>query len=649
MNQFSNRKEIHMGKRRMTSLLACALALSMLVSCAGSPQAAQPIREQAEVRAGNADTPATAATDSTAAAVTVSSSATEGPAPESVAAALAANNEDRGVSADDSGDSAQGTRIALNGNSITVDGDGAMVVGSTVTITSAGTYDIHGSLADGQIIVDTQDEEVVRLVLNGVDIHSSTSAPICVMNAEEAVIVLADGTENDVSDGESYVFANAEEDEPNAAIFSKDDLTIQGNGSLTVDGNYNDGIASKDSLAIAGGTITVRAVDDGIRGKDDLVVKDAYITITAQGDGLKADNDQDATRGYILVESGVLHITAGGDAIQGQTDVMITGGEFTLTAGGGSGSRISDDTSAKGIKAGVNVNIDGGTFHIDCADDAIHSNAHIVINGGTFVLASGDDGMHADATLTINDGIFDITDSYEGIESAVITINGGDIHITSWDDGINVSAGNDGSGTMLGPGQGGRPGRGGGGGPGQDAFAYSGNDYLYINGGDIVVNAAGDGIDVNGSIEMTDGWVIVNGPTQQMNGALDCIGTFNIHGGFLVAVGSAGMAETADASSTQHSLLLNLNGTVPAGDLLHIQSSDGVEVLTFASAKPYQSIALSSAELKDGVTYDVYYQGSSTGTVEDGLYQGGTYAAGTHLGSFTVSSMVTRLGSTRYR
>lgn len=257
--------------------------------------------------------------------------------------------------------------------------------------------------------------------------------------------------------------------------------------------------------------------------------------------------------------------------------------------------------------------------------------------------------MHADATLTINDGRFDITDSYEGIESAVITINGGDIHITSWDDGINVSAGSDGSGTMLGPGAGGRSGPGGGRGPGQDAFAYSGDDYFYVNGGYIVVNAAGDGIDINGSIEMTDGVVIVNGPTEQMNGALDCIGTFNIHGGFLVAVGSAGMAETADASSTQHSLLLNLDGTLQAGDLFHIESSDGVEVLTFAPAKRYQSIALSSAALKDGVTYDVYYQGSSTGTVEDGLYQGGTYTAGTQLGSFTISGMVTRLGNTRTR
>ena len=639
-----------MGKKRMTSLLACAFALSMLVACAGSPQAAQSIPEQVEVSQGNLDTPAIAAADSAAAAVAVSSSGNEGPAPESVAAALAANSEDHDDAADDIRDSAQGTRITLNGSSITVDGEGATVDGSTATITSAGTYSLSGSLADGQIIVDTDDQGVVRLVLDGVDIHSSTSAPINVTNAEEVVIVLSDNAENHVSDAESYALEDPDDDEPNAAIFSKDDLAIYGNGSLTIDANYNDGIASKDGLVIAGGTITVTSVDDGIRGKDYLIVEDGHITVHAQGDGLKADNDQDATKGYILIEGGVIDITAGGDAIQGQTDVMIADGEFTLTSGGGSSSRIGDDTSAKGIKAGVNVNIDGGTFTIDCADDAIHSNAHIVINGGAFVLASGDDGMHADATLTINGGDFDITDSYEGIESAVITINGGEIHITSWDDGINVSAGNDGSGTMLGPGAGGamgpggRPGRGGG--PGQDWFAQSGDYYLYVNGGYVVIDAAGDGLDVNGSVEMTNGVVIVNGPTMQMNGALDHI-SFKITGGFLVAVGSSGMAEAPSESSTQYSLLLNLNGTLQAGVLFHIQSSEGREIVTFSPAKEYQSIAFSSPELGNGATYDVFYGGSSTGTVNDGLYQGGTYTAGTNLGSFTVSGMVTRLGSGR--
>lgn len=256
------------------------------------------------------------------------------------------------------------------------------------------------------------------------------------------------------------------------------------------------------------------------------------VMVNAQGDGLKSDNEEDTTRGYILIEGGAVQVTSGGDAIQAQTDVLVMDGEIVLSSGGGAGGFVNQDTSAKGIKGVVNVNIDGGTFTINSADDAIHSNGSIVINGGTFRLASGDDGMHADSTLEINGGDIRISESYEGIESAVITINDGEIHIVSWDDGLNVAAGNDGSGANWGPGMGpggggnlvpggdgaqvpgARPGRGGGG-PGQDAFAYAGDYYLYINGGHIAIDAGGDGLDANGSIGAPAGLRRVMNQVQQ--------------------------------------------------------------------------------------------------------------------------------------
>lgn len=540
-------------------------------------------------------------------------------------------------------DSSQVTQIVLNGSAITVDGDGATAEGSTVTVFAAGTYSVSGSLVDGQIIVNTQDDGIVRLILNGVDIASAASAPIYVANAAETVIVLEDNTENHVSDATTYVFENADTDEPNAAIFSNDDLTIDGSGTLTVDGNYNDGIASEDGLVITGGTIIVNAVDDGIRGKDYLVVNEGDITVNAQGDGLKSDNADDTTQGYITIESGVIRVTSGGDAIQAATGIMIANGEFVLSAGGGSSNRIAETASAKGIKAAVSVQIDGGTFTIDTADDAIHSNDSMVINGGTFLIATGDDGMHADSSLDINQGAITITKSYEGIESAVITITGGDIHITASDDGLNVAGGNDGSGMNPGPGRGGG-GPGGRGGPGQDAFAVSGDYYLTITGGYIALDADGDGIDVNGSIEMSGGVVIVNGPTANMNGALDCDGWFNVTGGFLVATGSAGMAEAPDESSTQNSLLVNFNAALQAGTLVHVQSSDGTAILTFSPTKVYQSLAFSSPALTTGATYTVYVGGSASGAVIDSLYQDSTYAPGTQVTTITLSGVVTRIG-----
>jgi hypothetical protein len=579
---------------------------------------------------GNAASPTTQTTINTTAASTAVPTVT------TVAEALSEKSATHDDATDYVWDAATAIPITLNGDSITADSPGVKVDGSTVTIAAAGTYSLSGTLIDGQIVVETQSDAPVRLVLNGVSLTNSSSAPINIVKAEKTIIILADGTQNTVTDASNYIFASADVDEPNAAIFSKGDLTIEGTGSLTVNGNFNDGIASKDGLVIASGTITVNAVDDGIRGKDYLVVKNGTLTVNAGGDGLKSDNEEDATKGYISIENGVFNVTSGSDAFSAQTDLLIATGEFNLTTGGGSTASLAESASAKGLKALANLNIDSGSFTINAADDALHTNGNLVINTGTFNLASGDDGMHADATLTINGGEINVTDSYEGIESAVITINSGNIHVVASDDGINVASGVDGSGMM---------GRGGPGGGQQDTFNASSSTFLYIHGGSISVDARGDGVDVNGAIEMTDGVLIVNGPTEQMNGALDYDAGFKMTGGFIVAAGSSGMAMTPGAYSEQNSLLVFLTSTQPAGTLFHIQNSAGKDILTFAPTKSYQSVAFSSPKLVNGETYTIYLGGSSTGTATDGLYQGGTYTPGTQSESFTISSVVTQVGS----
>jgi len=573
--------------------------------------------------------PSPTTSPSSGSAGTDGTSTTPSPTASSV---YAENAEDHEDSADYVWDSTSVVNITLNGNSITVNASGvATVDGSKITITSAGTYRISGSLTDGQITVDTDDEETIRLILNGVNIRCSTSSPIYILSAKKAIIILEENTVNYVADSASYVL-EAGEDEPNAAIFSKSDLTIFGSGSLNVNGNYNDGIASKDGLIIKSGTITVNAVDDGIRGKDYLVVKGGAVALNVGGDGLKSDNADDAAKGYVSVENGVINITSDGDAVDAETDIIISGGEISLTSGGGSNSVIYSSTSAKGLKANVSITIDAGTITVNSADDAINSNEQVTINGGSFVISSGDDAFHADSSLTINGGDITIAKSFEGIESVIITINGGNIHIVSSDDGINGAGGNDASGFTQGPDR--------GGGRDQGGFTNSGNCYLYINGGYIVVDAAGDGIDVNGAIVMTDGYVIVNGPTSNANGALDHV-SFKITGGFLLAVGSSGMAQAPGTSSTQYSILLNFRSSMSAGTLINIQTSDGTVLFSFKPTKAYQSVVFSSAALTKGSTYNVYYGGSSTGTANDGLYLSGTYTPGTKYTTFTISSVTT--------
>ena len=541
-----------------------------------------------------------------------------------VAEARIYNSGDHQGSRDYIWDNDQVIPIVLNGSSITVDAADVTANGSIVTITSSGTYSISGSLDDGQIIVSTDDEETVRLILNGVYISSSTNSPIYVVEAKKTVIVLADNTENYVTDGTLYVYDNSDDNEPNAAIFSKDNLTIHGRGSLTVNGNFNDGIACKKGLLITSGKIKVNAVDDGIRGKDYLVVKDGNITVHAVGDGLKSNEDEDAALGFVDIETGVINITSGDEAITAATDVLIADGVLTLSSGGGS-SNNNSGVSSKGIRASTCIVVDGGAITVDAADDGFYSNGTLTINGGSLSIYAGDDGIHADSSIVVNGGNINIIKSYEGIESnSVISINDGNIHITSSDDGINVAGGNDGSGMR-----------------GQSCdFSSSDNYHLYINGGYTVIDATGDGIDSNGSIVMTGGKAIVNGPTSNNNGALD-YSTCKVTGGLLLAAGSAGMAQDPGTSSTQYSILLDFGSMQQAGTLVNIQTSRGTEILSFAPSKAFQSIAFSSPNLLKGSRYDVYYGGSSTGTVIDGLYQDGVYTPGSKYTSFTVSSAVT--------
>ncbi len=513
--------------------------------------------------------------------------------------------------------------MELNGDSITVSATGvATVDGSKITITSAANYRITGFLTDGQVIVDTNDEETVRLILSGVDISCSTSSPIYIVNAEKAIIVLQEGTDNYVTDGTSYIL-EPDTDEPNAAVFSRSDLTIYGNGTLNVDGNYNDAIASKDGLIIKSGVITLSSVDDGIRGKDYLIVKNGAITVNAEGDGFKSDNDADITRGYVSIEGGVISITSDRDAIEAYTDVIITGGEITLVSGGGSASTVSDSTSTKGVKGIASVVVEGGNITANCADDAIHSNSEITINGGSFVISTGDDGFHSDTYLTINGGNINIIDSFEGLESSVITINDGQIKLESSDDGINIVGGNDGPADPFAP-----PAEG---------------QWLHINGGYIVVSASGgDGVDSNGFMDMSGGTVIINGPIGSFNAAIDYgFGDFNITGGTLIAVGSSGMAQGPGDDSTQYSMLINLNSP-RTPRLIHLNTTSG-EVFTFMPTKTFQSIVYSSPQLGPG-QHTLYLGGSSTGTPTDGLYEGGIYTPGTEYTDFVISEIVTTIG-----
>lgn len=341
-------------------------------------------------------------------------------------AALVAAYDPEDLAAD--WDESSATKITLQNNTFQIDGGGASAQGSTLTITEAGTYVLSGKLADGQILVKAGKDDLVRLVLNGVEISCADGAAIYAEEADKVILTLAAGAQNSIKDGTAYVFAGGE-DEPDAAVFSRIDLSINGTGSLTVDGQFNNGIASKDDLIITGGNITVKAVKDALRGRDSIVVKDGIFTLTSGGDTLQSNNDEDAAKGWILLEGGKFELTAGEDAIQAETALQIDGGEYTISA----------------------------------EDDAIHAETALIINGGTINIARCTEGLEG-GSVTVNNGTVRLISTDDGINAAndisgfdyFIRINGGYIYIDAGGDGIDS------------------------------------NGSLYLNGGSVLVNGPTD-------------------------------------------------------------------------------------------------------------------------------------------------------------
>ncbi|MBQ8208351.1 MAG: carbohydrate-binding domain-containing protein [Clostridia bacterium] len=485
-----------------------------------------------------------------------------------------------------------------------------------VIITEEDTYLISGSLKGASLIVEADKSAKIRLVFDGVNIENEGGAAIYIKQADKVFITLAEGSENSlVSMGE---FIQIDDNNIDATIFSKEDLTLGGSGLLNIECETGHGIVSKDDLVITGGIYEINAASHGLSGKDSVRISDGEFEIKAGKDGIHSENNDDAALGYVYIESGSFEIDCDGDGIQGSLEVKINGGEFDITAGdrssvknndysfggmwggpwGSSNSSSSEDTvSMKAVKAGKTLTVNGGNFELDSADDALHSNGNVTISNGTFLILTGDDGVHADLAATISGGRIVIEESYEGIEGETIDIMGGEIDITADDDGLNAAGGADSSGFGGFWGGGGRP----------DAFGGGSDSYIKISGGLMTVDAEGDGIDSNGTLEVSGGETYVNGPTNSGNGALDYQSGATITGGIFIAAGASGMAQNFGSFSTQGSILISCNGT----QKITLKTASGDEILSFTPLKSCNSIVISCPELKQGESY-IYECGGSS-------------------------------------
>ena len=533
---------------------------------------------------------------------------------------------------DSSWDASNAEKIEFNDSKVTTSAKrGVFIEGSDVTIALPGTYVLSGQLIDGGVHVKLEGEGEVKLVLNNASIHNEDGAAIYIEDAGKAIITLAEGTSNTLSDGETYQLADGA-DEPTGTLYSKSDLTINGQGKLLIDANYNNAIVGKDNLLLVDGQYEIQSVDDGIIGRDLLAVKQGSYTLITDGDALKSTNDNEERLGSIYIEGGQFNIEAGADGMDSIGDITIADGSLRINSGGGAEASAIDGNSAKAIKSAGLLLIHNGSFELNSYDDGLHSDNNVEIYGGSFVISAGDDGIHADEALSIHDGVITIRTSYEGLESNEIYVHGGTIELNASDDGVNVAGGNDQSGFM---------GRGGA------SFGASENSKLVITGGQLNVNANGDGLDSNGNIEMSGGVVVVNGPEGNGNGALDYDGTFAMTGGTLVAAGSSGMAMAPSAEqSTQASILMYYPATQSAGTLMQLTNSAGDVLVAFSPLKSYQTVVISSPEIEVGESYSLLSGGQSELIEGLGLGQMTPSQLGTELVSFTTKEIVSYVDET---
>lgn len=225
-------------------------------------------------------------------------------------------------------------KINLNGDDVIIDGSGATVDGKKIMINTPGSYVLSGTLNDGQIVVEVDKTEKVQLVLNGASISCSDSATIYVKSADKISLTLVEGTNNTLTDGTNYVFETVGEDKPNGCIYSEEDISINGKGSLTVTGNFNNGIGTKNDLKIIDGNITVTAKNNALKGRDSVIINGGNITVSSDDDGIKSDNEFEDEKGCIYIFAGTVNITAGDDSLQAFTRIKITGGKITTNSQG---------------------------------------------------------------------------------------------------------------------------------------------------------------------------------------------------------------------------------------------------------------------------------------------------------------------------
>ena len=428
--------------------------------------------------------------------------------------------------------------ITLNGDAAECSGSGVTIEDGTIIIKEAGSYLLRGSY-NGSIRVEAAEDEKVQIILDNVTLKQTGTAAIYGKTADKIFLTMAEGSSNQIINAGE--FQAIDDNDIDGAIYSKCDMTLNGNGTLTVSSEKGHGIVSKDDLKITSGSYVVTAGAHGISGKDSIRILDGKLTITSVKDGLHSGNDEDADKGYVYIAGGTITIQSDDDGIHGESRVLIAGGTVDI------------QKCVEGIEAAI-VEITDGDINVCASDDGINATDG---SGDSFGVPGFGGGQN---------------------------FRGGQ--------GFNGSQGNEGNSNSSKRED-----------TNSEKTSNSiTNVYILISGGKVVVDAQGDGIDSNGALYVTGGEVYVNGPENSGNGALDYDSKGEITGGTLIAIGSSGMAMNF-SSSTQGSALVTLSSTHNAGETVQLKDSKGNVIVSLTAARKFATVVVSSPLMKQGETY----------------------------------------------
>ena len=555
--------------------------------------------------------------------------------------------------------------VTLSDDGITGETDGVAINGQMVTITAEGTYIFSGTLSEGQIVVDA-DNAKVQIVFDNVDITCASSAAVYVKSAEKVFVTLAEGSQNTLRNTDEYVAID--DNNIDAVIFSKSDLTLNGTGSLTIVSAEGHGIVSKDDLKITGGTYDITAAGHALSGKDSVRIADGTFILTAEKDGIHAENADDEEKGYIYIADGDFTITSDGDGMDASNIVQIEDGTFDITAGGGAANSLKTHESdvPGGPGGGMPQNgerpdgesmpqmgekpdgenmtemgkrPDGTTppekpsqtDQSDTADETAapdnatdHQSSSAEKTEDTTTDESGTStkGIKAGGGMYLNGGTYQIDSADDSIHSnANITIADGTYTLATGDDGVHADDAlivNGGTITVTESYE------------GLEGLTVTINDgtiditasddgintageKMELNGGYIHILAGGDGVDSNGDLTINGGEIYIDGPSDNGNNAIDYgdRSSAYVNGGTLVAIGSSGMAEVMSDSSKQKVLMIKLGEQMEAGNVV-LTDSEGNVIVSYTALKTYDCVIISTAEVESGATYTLTTSGTTT-------------------------------------